>query len=217
MKFGKTIVLGGTAAAALAVAAVQAQSITPQLPGTKDPTQVTAGIYAVDPAHTLVGWDVNHFGFNDYFGLFGNVTGTLVLDPDALSESSVIVNIPVAEVTVANEGLRNHLLRDGKDGAAPDFFGANPAAARFVSTRIIPGDDRDEATIEGNLTLNGVTRQVTLSAEFTGAGTNPFNKKETVGFEAEGKIRRSDFGINYGLPLVSDEVELEITAAFEKN
>ena len=49
-----------------------------------------------------------------------------------------------------------------------------------------------------------------------GAGTNPYNKKASIGFEAEGKIRRSDFGIAYGIPAVSDEVELEIHAAFEK-
>lgn len=70
--------------------------------------------------------------------------------------------------------------------------------------------------ITGDLTLNGVTKPVTFEAEFTGAGTNPFNKKATVGFEAETEIKRSDFGVNYGIPFVSDEVELDISVAFEK-
>ena len=77
-------------------------------------------------------------------------------------------------------------------------------------------DDGDEAKVTGNLTLNGVSKPVTLDVDFHGAGTNPYNKKATIGFEAEGKIRRSDFGIAYGIPAVSDEVELEIHAAFEK-
>ena len=68
----------------------------------------------------------------------------------------------------------------------------------------------------GNLTLNGVTKPVTLDVDFHGAGTNPYNKKATIGFDAETNIRRSDFGVNYGIPVVSDLVELEIHAAFEK-
>ena len=93
---------------------------------------------------------------------------------------------------------------------------AAPADAKFVSTRVVLDDEGDEATVIGNLTLNGVTKPVTLDVDFHGAGTNPYNKKPTIGFEAEGKIRRSDFGIAYGIPAVSDEVELEIHAAFEK-
>ncbi len=74
-----------------------------------------------------------------------------------------------------------------------------------------------EAKISGNLTLNGVTKPVTIDAEFTGAGNAmmPPNKL-TVGFEGEAKIKRSDFGIGFGIPMVSDEVELDITVAFEK-
>lgn len=58
---------------------------------------------------------------------------------------------------------------------------------------------------------------MTLDAEFTGAGNNPYNKKLTVGFSATTMIKRSDIGINTAIPLVSDAVELEIHVAFEKN
>ena len=216
MKFKKTVFASATVAAVLAVATVHAQNAPTTIPGTEDASRVTAGAYAADAGHTLVSWRVNHFGFNDYFGIFGDVTGTLNIDPANLKAASVDVTIPVADVTVASAGLRDHLLRDGADGAKPDFFGAAPAAARFVSTSVTLDDDGDEAKVTGNLTLNGVTKPVTLDVEFTGAGTNPFNKKETIGFEAETTIRRSDFGIDYGIPIVSNEVELEITAAFEK-
>lgn len=212
------------AAAALACAigatafapALTAQG-APQVPGAKDPARVTVGSYTADPNHSLIGWEVNHFGFNDYYGIFGDVAGTLVIDPANLDAAKVDVTIPVANVTTASKALTDHLLRAGKDGGKPDFFGPAPAPARFVSTAVkVDATDATKATITGDLTLNGVTKPVTFEAEFIGAGTNPFNKKATVGFEAETSIKRSDFGVNYAIPFVSDEVELDISVAFEK-
>ncbi|MDR6832205.1 MULTISPECIES: YceI family protein [unclassified Sphingopyxis] len=207
--------LAALAIAVVAVPVVIAQNTT-GTPGAPDKTRVAAGTYAADAGHTMVVWEVDHFGFSKYTGIFGDVTGTLVIDPANPAASKVDVTIPVAKVTTASSGLTGHLLRAGKDGGKPDFFGAAPADAKFVSTSVVLDDDGDEATVTGNLTLNGVTKPVTLDVDFHGAGTNPYNKKATVGFEAEGKIRRSDFGIAYGIPAVSDEVELEIHAAFEK-
>lgn len=206
--FAAALALGG-------VATLSAQDSPPQVPGTMDASRVTAGTYAADPSHTLVGWRVSHFGFNDYFGLFGSIEGTLQIDPANIETASVDITVPVGMVTVASDGLRDHLLRPGKDGGSPDFFGADPAPARFVSTQVQRTGDTT-AQITGQLTLNGVTRPVTIEAEFTGAGANPMNKKETVGFEGSTTIKRSEFNINYGIPLVSDEVELDISAGFEK-
>jgi polyisoprenoid-binding protein YceI len=207
--------LAALALAVVAVPVVIAQN-APTVPGAPDKARVTAGTYTADAGHTMVVWEVDHFGFSKYTGMFGDVTGTLVIDPANAAASKVDVTIPVAKVTTASAGLTGHLLRAGKDGGKPDFFGASPADAKFVSTRVVLDDEGDEATVIGNLTLNGVTKPVTLDVDFHGAGTNPYNKKPTIGFEAEGKIRRSDFGIAYGIPAVSDEVELEIHAAFEK-
>ncbi len=202
-------------AAVVAVPVVIAQN-APAVPGAPDKARVAAGTYAADAGHTMVVWKVDHFGFSDYTGIFGDVTGTLVIDPANPAAARVDVTIPVAKVTTASAGLTSHLLRAGKDGGKPDFFGPAPADAKFVSTSVVLDNDGDEAKVTGNLTLNGVTRPVTLDVDFHGAGNNPMNKKATVGFEAEGKIRRSDFGITYAIPMVSDEVELEIHAAFEK-
>jgi polyisoprenoid-binding protein YceI len=201
--------LGGLASAP----AILAQD-APQLPGAQDPARVTAGTYSADPAHSLIAFEVNHFGFNDYYGIFGDVAGTLVLDPANPDAAKVDVTIPIASVTTASKGLTEHLLRAGKDGAKPDFFGPAPAPARFVSTAVKA--EGMTATITGDLTINGITKPVTFEAEFTGAGNNPFTSKATVGFEAETTIKRSDFGVNYAIPFVSDEVELDISVAFEK-
>lgn len=185
-----------------------------QVPGTLDTTRVTAGTYNTDPGHTLIGWRVSHFGFNDYFGIFGDATGTLTLDPANPNAAKVDITIPVGKVTTASAGLTGHLLRAGKDGGKPDFFGPAPADARFVSTEVSAVGQ--QAKIRGNLTLNGVTKPVVLDTKFSGAGTNPFNKKATVGFHATTTIKRSEFGIVYGIPMVSDDVVLDISVAFEK-
>lgn len=203
---------------AVTVAPVIAKTVVtgPALPGVKDTKRVTAGTYQIDPNHTLVKWEVDHFGFSDYFGIFGSSTGTLTIDPANLAATKLDVTIPVSKVTTASQGLTAHLLKPAEAGKKADFFGANPADARFVSTSVVVDEDGDEAKVTGNLTLNGVTRPVTLDVDFKGAGANPMSKKPTVGFSAEGKIRRSEFGINFALPMVSDEVDLEIVAAFEK-
>lgn len=218
----KRFTFAAAAAAILAVAtggitaapAIFAQG-TPQMPGVQDASRVTAGTYAVDPAHTLVGWNVSHFGFNDYFGLFGNVTGSMVIDPANIETTTFDIAIPIADVTLVSEGLKNHLLRPGKDGAAPDFFGAEPGMAQFTSTKVVKTGDTS-ANVVGNLTINGKTAPVMLAVEFVGAGANPFNKKETVGFHARAVMDRTQWGINYAVPLVGKDVELTISAAFEK-
>lgn len=197
--------------ASLAVAGsvtAQAPASPPTVPGVPDPSRVTAGTYATDPAHTLVGWRVSHFGFNDYFGQFGDVRGTLVLDPANPARSMVSITVPVSGLATASSGLTAHMQR-------ADFFDmANHPEVRFVSTAVEANGDR--ALIAGNLTIRGVTRPVILSARLSGAGTNPYNRKETVGFHATATVKRSDFGMSYGVPLVSDDVELTISVAFEK-
>lgn len=212
------------AAAALALAApLTAQmapgQMAPEKPGARDAARVTGGTYAVDNEHTLVRWRVDHLGITPYFGIFGQVIGSLTLDPKNPAAAKVDVTIPVAKVTTASAGLTAHLLRaPEKAGGKPDFFGPNPADARFVSTGVVADTTAGKARITGNLTVNGVTRPVTLDASFYGAGKAPpeMGGAEMIGFEATSRIKRSDFGIATGIPLVSDEVDLEIVAAFTK-
>lgn len=188
-----------------------------EAPGKPDKSRVVAGTYTLDPSHALIGWKVDHLGFSDYFGVFGDATGTLVLDPKNPAAAKVEVTIPVSKILTASPGLNAHLLRPGKDGAKPDFFGANPPDAKFVSSRVTPGKDGLTATILGNLTLNGQTHPVSIAARFKGAGLMPMpGSKLTVGFQGKATIRRSQWGVAAGIPLVSDKVEIDISAPFEK-
>lgn len=187
------------------------------LPGTLDTARVTAGSYTADPGHSYVAWRVNHLGFNESQGLIGDVSATLTIDPANLAAAKVSAVIPVAKLVTPNPALTASLLAPATDGGKPHFFGATPADATFVSTAVVPGADGTSAEVTGNLTLNGVTRPVTLKTRFSGAGINPFNAgARTIGFMAETTIKRSDYGILFLLPIVGDEVHLTISAAFEK-
>lgn len=205
----KLVSLTILAAAAALTVPVIAQNLPTEAPGKKDRARAQSGNYTVDASHAQVAWEVNHFGFNAYHGVISGITGTLKLDTANPSASVVDVQIPIARFTGGNADLDKHML-------SKDFFEVEKfPTATFKSTSVVVEGDGD-AKITGNLTIKGVTKPVTLDAEFVGAGLNPFIKKETVGFEAEATIKRSDFGMSYGIPMVTDEVKLEISAAFEK-
>ena len=200
---------------ALAAAPVLAQAPM-AAPGSKNPAAVAGGTYTADPNHTLVTWTLDHLGFTPYTGLFGDISGTLTLDPKNLKATKVDMTIPVSKVVTASSGLTAHLTRAGKDGGKPDFFGPAAADARFVSTSVVASGPA--AKVTGNLTLNGVTRPVTLDVHFYGAGKAPamMGGKENVGFHAVGTIMRSQFGLGFLVPIVGDSVKLDIAAAFQK-
>lgn len=210
--------LASVAALAFVAAAPIIAQNAPAAFGTKNTAAITGGTYQADPGHTLVEWELDHLGFSPYFGIFGDVTGTLQLDPKAPQNAKVSVTIPISKVTTASTGLTSHLLRaPAKLGDKPDFFGANPADATFVSTSVVPKAD-NTAEITGNLTLNGVTKPVTLATKFYGAGKMPaqMGGAENVGFSAEATIKRSDYGLGFMAPVLGDEVKLKIAAAFVK-
>lgn len=216
---------GGALFATMIAAAVTSnarEAGTPKLPGTPESTgmlstkRISGGKYAIDPVLTLVGWRVDHFGTNDFSGRLGNVRGTFWFDPEDPESAELSVTIPVDKVPVTNRGLCDHLLCTPTDeGTTASFLDLEPSLATYESAVVIASDD-GTAQMDGNLTLNGVTKPVMIDVKFTGAGTNPVNNKETLGFEGTAIIDRSDFGIRYGLPMVSNAVELTITAAFER-
>jgi polyisoprenoid-binding protein YceI len=212
----KTVLAIAAAAgvATLSVGALHAQG-GPPAPAL-DPSAATSGTYSSDASHSMVAFGVNHLGFNDYYGLLGDVAGTLTLDTETLANSSVDVTIPLASVMVPSAGLRDHLLRAGQNGGAPDFFGPNPEAAHFVSTSV-HSTGRTTAHITGDLTFNGVTKEVTIQAELAGMGTNMMSQKETLGFHGTTTIKRSEWNMGFGVPFgIADDVDLYITVAFEK-
>lgn len=166
------------------------------------------GSYKVESYHTQVGFSISHFGFTNYSGLFSGATGTLQLDPAKLGTSKLDISIPVESITTTVAKLNDELKGDKW------FDTVKFPQATFVSTRVVP--TADGANVTGNLTLHGITKPVVLHVRFIGAGVNPLDKAYTVGFEATGTIKRSDFGVTTYLPAVGDEVQLNIAGAFEQ-
>ncbi|MGQ3066824.1 MAG: YceI family protein [Brevundimonas sp.] len=195
---------GVAALALLAGGAVVAQSAL-----TKVPSEVRAGAYALDAAHGKITWSVDHLGFSTYYGQFVNVQAQLTLDPANPANSSLTATIPLTEVDSNSDGLDRHLQ-------TADFFDtANHPTATFVSRSItLDADDANEATVVGDLTLRGVTRPVTMEVEFNQAGPSMGNTYK-AGFDGEATIKRSEFGITYGIPMgLGDDVKLHIEGEF---
>ena len=212
----KSLIAIATAAGLATVALGSLNAQPAPGPGAIDVSAVEAGTYMTDPAHSLVVWEVSHLGFNDYFGIFGDVAGTLEIDPANVEAAKLDVTIPIASVTVPSAGLKDHLLRAGQNGGAPDFFGPEPEAARFVSTMVHKTGDTT-AHIMGDLTLNGVTKPVTVQAELSGMGTNGMSQKKTLGFHGTTTIKRSEWNMAWGIPFgIGDDIDLDISVAFEK-
>lgn len=174
-----------------------------------DPASVPAGTYAIEPSHTQVVFSVNHFGFTTYFGNFSDVSGSLSVVPKNPSAMSVSVSVPVSSVSTTSTKLTDDLK-------ATDWLdAAHYPAMIFRSTSVTP-TGKTTADIAGTLTLHGVTKPLVLHATFNGAGVNILDQKQTVGFQLTGTVKRSEFGVAKYVPLVSDEVQLIISAAFEK-
>ena len=202
--FMKYAVAGAAALSLVAGGAVVAQAAL-----TKNPAEVTAGTYDLESSHGKITWSVDHLGFSKYYGQFVNVSAELTLDPANPTASTLTATIPLTDVAPNDDGLKRHLQ-------TADFFDtANHPVATFRSVHImIDPTEPNEATVHGELTLRGVTKPVTMEVEFNQAGQTRGGYK--AGFDGEATIKRSDFGITYALPGVSDEVELHIEGEFVK-
>ena len=176
---------------------------------THDLAQVQGGHFIIEPNHTQVTFGISHMGFTTYFGRFTDAAGTLDLEPAKVAASKLDVTVPTATINTTSDKLNEELR------SAQWFDADKYPTITFHATKVVRTGPT-EARIEGELTLHGVTKPVTLVAHFNGAGTNPLDKAYTVGFQATGKIKRSDFGISTYLPLIGDEVDLTLSGAFER-
>lgn len=162
-----------------------------------------ADLYAfdVEGAHIYAGFQINHLGFSTMHGRFDKFNGSIEHDPANPAQSKVSVVIDAGSINT------NHTKRDGHL-KSPDFFNtAEFPEITFVSTKVDAGAD-GKAKVTGDLTILGVTKSVTLDAKLINVGPHPFNKKPIAAWSARGTIKRSDFGIKYGLPVIGDEVTL---------
>ncbi len=158
--------------------------------------------YTIDPEHTYPNFAISHLGFSTLQGRFNKSSGKLVMDV-AKKTGSVEITIDATSLDTAHEKRDKHLK-------SPDFFNAGEfPQITFKSTKTTFTGDKVTA-VDGNLTIMKATKPVTLTVTSMKCDIHPFNKKSVCGFDATTKIKRSDFGINYGLPAIGDDVTLMI-------
>lgn len=204
--------LASFAILALAAAAQAADEVPP---ASADP--VPAGAYEVDKAHTSLVFKVNHLGFSTFTGRFTDVDAKLAFDPRNVSGSSVNVTIDPKSIRSDNmpagflDELTGKMLLDA----------AQYPQMSYVS-RSVEDLGNGNLRIRGELTLHGVTRPLTLEGRYNGGyAGHPFDPHARVGFSARGTLKRSDYGISFGIPSpanhnfgVGDDVEVQIETEF---
>lgn len=170
-----------------------------------------ADTYALDPDHTEVRFTWDHLGLSRQGGRFTTAAGTLTFDPAKPEASTVDVKIPVKSLSTGVKKLDEHLI------TTKDFFdvAANPAIT-FKSTLVRMKSDKT-GEVEGDLSINGVSKPVVLDAVWNFSGEHPLQAINPVyagayasGFSATTQIRRSDWGITRTIPYVSDELRITI-------
>jgi polyisoprenoid-binding protein YceI len=166
-------------------------------------TPARAASYTVDPVHTSAVFRIKHFNTAFFYGRFDTISGSLEWDDANPAAAKFDITIAADSVHTGNEMREKHLK-------GPDFFdvGQYPTI-RFVSTSLKKNEADDSYTLEGNLTLHGQTKPVTAKLTMTGTGKGRAGE-DLIGFEATFTIKRSEFGMNYMLNGLSDEVQLMV-------
>jgi polyisoprenoid-binding protein YceI len=161
---------------------------------------LVTGKWDLDPNHSGVHFKVRHLGLTNVRGRFNGFGAWLEVGDD-LASTKFGATIDISTIDTNQADRDAHLL-------STDFFSAesNPSMT-FASTAIrhLSGDDYEA---DGNLTINGITKPVTLEVEFTGAVVHPGDGKQHSGFVASAKIARDDFGIDFNMPLGVDKFAL---------
>lgn len=173
---------------------------------------VVATQWKNDPAHSQLAFTVKHFGINKITGYMHDFKVDVQSSKADFSDAVVTLNAKTASLNTRIEARDNHLK-------SADFFDAeNHPEITFKSTAI-KADGKNKYKLTGDLTMHGVTKQVTMEMEHKGTVQNPNNKKPLAAIIVKGKIKRSDFNIGGKFPdnVISDEVSIRGEGEFVQN
>lgn len=171
-------------------------------------TVATSSIWSSDASHSRLGFTVNHMGISDLNGGFGNYEVKITATKEDFSDAKVELTGDINTINTGNE------MRDGHLKTA-DFFDAEKFPKFTFASKSFTkvAKSKNEYKVVGDLTLHGVTKEVTMTAIHNGTITNPMNKKEVSGFKMTGTINRIDFGVGAANPGIGNDVK--ITADLE--
>ena len=158
--------------------------------------------YTIDPNHTYPSFEADHLGISVWRGKFTKTSGKITLDR-AAKTGSVDISIDAASIDFGHAKLNEH-------ARAKDIFNVEKFPTITYKGSAIKFDGDKPVAVEGELTLLGVTKPVTLTIGKFKCIEHPMLKREVCGADATTEIKRSDFGLNYGLPRFSPEVKLSI-------
>ena len=159
--------------------------------------------YTVDGAHTFPRFSYTHFGYSTQLSSFSKTSGKVVFDAEAKS-GSVDIEIDMTSVNTGSTDFNGHI--QGEDFLDTAKF----PKATFKSTKVVFEGDKPKS-IEGQLTIKGVTKPVTLSVTGFEAKPHPMAKKPALGANAFTNIKRSEFNAAKYVPYVADEVRIDIS------
>lgn len=174
-----------------------------------DPVKAPAGLYRLDPRHSSLLFDVDHFGYSRFVARFDKVEATLDANTAEPEKSRLSVTVKAASVDTNVEELDRMVT-------GPDLLdAARYPDIRFETTALKrTGPKTGEMT--GNLTMHGKTKPVTLEVTFNGGSPDPLTGDDTLGFSAKGELNRADWGLSAWWPAVGNDVDLRIEAEFIK-
>lgn len=159
--------------------------------------------YKYDTVHTQIMFFVSHLGFSISEGEFHDFDGSINLDMNDPSKSNVDVTIKTDSIDMDDAKWDAHMKN-------ADFFDVEQYPKMTFKSTNVEVTGEDTAKVTGDLTILDVTKPVTLDVKLNKIGDHPMNKKPTVGFSATTRIKRSDFGMKYALPMVGDDVDIRI-------
>jgi polyisoprenoid-binding protein YceI len=165
--------------------------------------------FEIDPVHTQIVFRVEHAGFSHSFGMLLNPTGSLVFDADDWRQSSVNVRMKSSKVEFSDAAWNRAV--HGKNYLNVTSF----PELQFRSIRVEKQGDRD-GVVHGELTLLGKTLPVDLMIEFNRRAPHPYTRKDTIGFHATARFKRSDFGMDQTLKTVGDWIAVQISLEANK-
>lgn len=159
--------------------------------------------YTLEKPHTQILFFVDHLGFSKSSGRFLDFDGKISFDREKPENSFTDVTIKTSSIEMNDLKWNEHLK-----GA--DFFNVEKFPEMVFKSTAMEITGENLGAMTGDLTILGVTKPVVLDVTFNKCDKHPFGGKYVCGFSAASSIVRSDWGMNYGLPMVSDEVELRI-------
>lgn len=166
-------------------------------------TSVSAATYDLEKPHTQILFKVNHLGFSNSTGRFTDFDGVVEFDPDNWGAASVNVVIQADSIEMNHEKWNAHLKN-------ADFFDVSKHGEITFQSTQMTRVNKDYGKLEGVLTILGVSKPVELEVKLNKVGTHPFKKQAWAGFSANTVIKRSEWGIKYGIPMVGNDVEISI-------